>query len=101
MCGIAFFAVTAVHIPRRDRSANRAWTLGLGLFLAGLVLYTLWRVWTFGSLMPNVFYAKMGGDLIPRLIQGLAHLGSLILLTAGLPIGIPGNTNMLKVLTIT
>jgi arabinofuranosyltransferase len=86
MFGLAFFAVTVWGLRRKGTGQIRAWLLALGLFVLALVLYTAWRWWIFGSLLPNTYCAKMGGSLLPRLGRGVAHLGDLILLTGGLPV---------------
>jgi arabinofuranosyltransferase len=86
MYGVAFYAATATHWPRRAPSANRAWSLSLAVFLVGVALYTAWRWWHFGTPVPNTYWAKVGGPLWPRLLMGLEHLGDTILMTAGLPL---------------
>ncbi|HWM90046.1 MAG TPA: hypothetical protein VN493_04710 [Thermoanaerobaculia bacterium] len=73
---------------RRDR---RRWLIGLGLFLAAVLGYELFRWVYFHDLLPNTYYLKLTGvPLVVRLLRGLlalevfvrSHL--LLLLVAGI-----------------
>ncbi len=86
MFGLALFAVTAWRRTPRPREERRAWLIGAALFLAGLGLYHLWRWHTFGSLVPNTAWAKMGGSVAWRLRLGGGYLVETTLVTAGLPV---------------
>lgn len=57
---------------RRDR---RRWLLGLGMFLAVVLGYELFRWIYFHDVLPNTYYLKMTGvPLIVRLLRGLLSL---------------------------
>jgi len=52
--GVAAFAVQAVRLKRIP--AGTWWTIGV--FTAIIAPYHVWRIATFGELMPNTYYAK-------------------------------------------
>jgi arabinofuranosyltransferase len=66
--GAVFIAVPGIYLLSRVRSLDRlrlVWRerwLWLVVFAGGMALYTLWRVIYFGHLMPNTYYAKVGGE---------------------------------------
>lgn len=86
MYGAAFYGATVWHWRRRGSGQNRAWLAGLAVFLGGLGLYTLWRWRTFGALVPNTYWAKVGGAAGPRVAAGIEYLGEVTRMTAGLPV---------------
>ena len=66
--GAVFIAVPGIYLLSRVRSVERLrlvlrerW-LWLALFFGGMALYTAWRLIYFGHLLPNTYYAKVGGD---------------------------------------
>jgi len=46
-----------------------------GLLLIGFGIYFAWRFAYYGQLLPNTYYAKIGGSLIPRILGGLIYTG--------------------------
>lgn len=66
--GVVFIAVPAVYLLSRVRSLAdlrrllRERAIWLAVFFAGFLLYTTWRLVYFGELLPNTYYAKVGGE---------------------------------------
>lgn len=71
------------------RRGRARWLAGLGIFLAAVLGYSLFRWVYFHDLLPNTYYLKLTGiPLVVRLLRGLLTLESfvrnhLILLLAG------------------
>jgi hypothetical protein len=87
MFGLAFHALWIAKRPPSEGGNGRGpIIISFCLFLTGLVLLTLWRWSVFGSILPNTYYAKMGGPLGFRLGMGVKHLGHLIAISGGLPV---------------
>ncbi|NTU86375.1 MAG: hypothetical protein HGA45_44770, partial [Chloroflexales bacterium] len=53
-----------------------------GAFLAIFLPYFLWRLWYYGDLLPNTFYAKTGGGL-SQVLRGLEYAGGFALTLGG------------------
>lgn len=61
---------------RRDR---RRWLLGLMVFLAAALGYSLFRWFYFHDVLPNTYYLKLTGvPLVVRLLRGLLAFGSFV-----------------------
>jgi hypothetical protein len=84
MFGIALCAAWAVALVRRG--AVRGLILTIVVFGAGTLAYQLWRLHTFGTLIPNTYWAKMGGARSTELAMGARHLLEVTVMTAGLPV---------------
>ena len=54
----------------------RAGILSL-LLIAGFGCYFMWRFSYYGDLMPNTYYAKVGGNIFSRIPRGLVYTGEL------------------------
>ncbi|MCA8981436.1 MAG: hypothetical protein H6831_15855 [Planctomycetes bacterium] len=54
--------LVAVHAVRRDLASLKALTLCVSAFVAAVGVYTAWRWWVFGELLPNTYYVKMNAD---------------------------------------
>ncbi|HMQ33954.1 MAG TPA: hypothetical protein PKD53_24695 [Chloroflexaceae bacterium] len=96
--GAMVFALTAAHLALRASAGGdlRAWAgrlVGLalrpsplwllaGAFLAVYLPYFAWRLWYYGDLLPNTFYAKTGGGL-SQVLRGAAYAGSFALTLGG------------------
>lgn len=71
------------------RRGRARWLAGLGIFLAAVLGYELFRWVYFHDLLPNTYYLKLTGvPLVVRLLRGLLTLGTfvrnhLLLLLAG------------------
>lgn len=71
------------------RRGRARWLAGLGIFLAAVLGYELFRWVYFHDLLPNTYYLKLTGiPLVVRLLRGLLVLGTfarnhLLLLLAG------------------
>jgi hypothetical protein len=79
LCGLGI-------VITRERGAVRSWLCVAGAFAAGLILFQIWRVATFGSLVPNSVLAKMGNPPVETLVRGLRYFASVSAMTAGLPL---------------
>ncbi|MFQ5768198.1 MAG: hypothetical protein ACE5ID_09485 [Acidobacteriota bacterium] len=76
--GVLFFFLTVVHLGLcRWRSGGapfrRADLRALGLFSLVLGVYAIWTTLYYGDLLPNTFYAKVGGPLV-SLPRGVRYL---------------------------
>ncbi len=96
--GVLVFALTAAHLALRAsadgdlrRWAGRLLALALrpsplwvlaGAFLAIYLPYFAWRLWYYGDLLPNTFYAKTGGGL-SQVLRGAAYAGAFALTLGG------------------
>lgn len=73
---VAASGVTTLVTARADgaswRQALRAPFERFGAAAAGLVLYLAWKVWYYGDIVPNSYYAKAADELNLRV--GLAYL---------------------------
>ena len=58
--GFALFAARVVS----GRRTGVAWACPIAAGLVAFGGYTLWRLWYYGSALPNVFYAKSGGTFL-------------------------------------
>lgn len=68
-----------VVAPSRQQLATPAWMLGV--YLAIVLPWFLWRFSYYGDLLPNTFYAKTGGGLRAAL-RGLEYAGGFALTLA-------------------
>lgn len=76
---------------RRERFQRAGGLSALLILLFGG--YYLWRLNYYGDPLPNTFYAKMGGALLPRIMGGIRYSGELgvnWLLPASLPVWLLG-----------
>lgn len=66
--GAAFIIVPGIYLLSRVRSLTglrqicRERGVWLGVFLGGMAIYLGWRLYYFGDLLPNTYYAKVGGQ---------------------------------------
>jgi len=76
---IVFAVITVCRLIYDDdlRPGLRFWFWIL-TFLALFIPYFSWRCFYFGELLPNTFYAKVGGDLISRAIEGKRYVRSFL-----------------------
>lgn len=84
-------AVQGYVLIRKGARQSRSWWLGLALFLALALGYSLFRWLYFHDVLPNTYYLKLTGVALPvRLLKGLYVLGTflrdhlLVLLPVGL-----------------
>jgi len=61
--GVLLFAVVAADRWMQRPPAYRGILPGLALFVAALAIFEVWRITTYGDLLPNTFYAKTGGGI--------------------------------------
>ncbi len=59
----------------RTSLSGRAKLLCAGIFLGVLGTWLVWKSAYYGVLLPNTYYAKVGGPLGPRIQSGLRYLG--------------------------
>lgn len=98
--GALVFAFTAAHLALRAVAGaglrpkewlarlsslvlrpSSLWLLA-GAFLAIWSPYFAWRIWYYGDLLPNTFYAKTGGGL-SQVLRGAAYAGAFALTLGG------------------
>lgn len=48
------------------------------ILLAGFGIYFIFRFLYYGEIMPNTYYAKVGGSLLSRIFRGTAYTGELV-----------------------
>jgi hypothetical protein len=73
LAAAALLAAAAWAAPGRA-AFRRAWAPPVLALAALFALYTAWRWHTFGSLLPNTFYAKTGGG-IAQYARGARYVG--------------------------
>lgn len=54
--------LVVIHAVRRDRAGLLALAMCVTAFVAAVGVYTAWRWWIFGELLPNTYYVKMSAD---------------------------------------
>ena len=71
----AMFAALLVLVPlwQRTPAGWRGTAVAALVFCAGYLVYTIWRVQTFGTIVPNTVSAKVGGGPIGRALEGLGY----------------------------
>ncbi len=71
----AMFAALLVLVPlwRRTAEGWRGTAVAVAVFGAGYLVYTLWRLQTFGTIVPNTVSAKVGGGPVGRALEGLGY----------------------------
>lgn len=75
--GVLCFGITLLHrlvsTLRQKEGNTRDDLLWVCTFLAIFVPYFLWRYWYYGYLLPNTFYAKVGGG-VASYLRGLKYI---------------------------
>ena len=75
-----------VAVCRRGDPRLAAWRWSFALTALPPVLgHLAWRLSTYGALVPNTFYAKATGALLPRLGSGLLDLATFSTVEVGIP----------------
>jgi len=64
----------------------RALMIGTTVVVGTLVVYECWRYSYYGYLLPNTFYAKVAGPLVPRIIHAYRQLSSIAMFEGLLPL---------------
>jgi hypothetical protein len=69
--GALFFVATVVFLLVKGRA--REWIPGLASFALVFGGFLVWRVWYYGDLLPNTYYAKSGLGLL-AIVRGAKYL---------------------------
>jgi len=72
MVGLVVYGVYGLQ-SRSARSDQQVWGSAL-LFLLFPILLTCWRLWYYGELLPNTFFAKATGTGLELVGNGLAYI---------------------------
>jgi len=74
--GLIILSIVGVFIFHKDyKSASKKDSISIIVtFLTIFVPYFLWRYAYFGEFLPNTFHAKVGGDLVLRMIEGKKYI---------------------------
>lgn len=77
---LSVFILMSVVFARGLRRSATIIACFAGVFIVAGGAYLLWRIWYFGHLLPNPFYAKGGGQLHPQsLLNSVRHTATLAL----------------------
>ncbi|MBI5155606.1 hypothetical protein HZA57_10255 [Candidatus Poribacteria bacterium] len=72
--GAMIAALPALALLLSRGSGRKALGMALGCFAAAYLLYSGWRLATFGTLVPNTVSAKVGGNPFSTAMHGLDYL---------------------------
>ncbi len=73
--GVMWAALLVIPLIDRSKSEYRSKLLRVIIpFLGVFTIYNLWRLYTFGDLIPNTVHAKVGGGLMASILSGGRYL---------------------------
>lgn len=88
MVGLIVYGIYGLQ-DRSARSDQQIWGSAL-LFLVFPILLTCWRLWYYGELLPNTFYAKATGTGLELVGNGLAYVAHFAVWQYGWLLLVPG-----------
>jgi arabinofuranosyltransferase len=80
--GLTMFSACIYRIQKRRQQIFDLWK-HCAVFLSIVGLHFMWRWWYYGSLLPNTYYMKVGGEFY---LSGIKYVYEFFLMYGGIPV---------------